>query len=61
MQLHESRAKLDEDREWLDHLERTLEQDQVHPHGGGARGRDRDVYRQIIEDGEPKHLINCFP
>jgi len=52
-QLRELKAKLDEDQERLDQLERALERDQEHPHGGGARGRARDVYRQIVEDEDP--------
>ena len=34
-QLRELKAKLDEDRECLRKLERALERDQLHPHGGG--------------------------
>ena len=48
-QLRELKAKLDEDRECLVQLERALEQDRLYPHGGGARGRAREVYRQIAE------------
>ena len=43
-QLRELRAKLDEDRERLVQLELVLEQDQLHPHGGGARTRAREVH-----------------
>jgi hypothetical protein len=60
-QLRELKAKLDEDRDCLDQLERTLEQDQPHPHGWGEFGRARDVYQQIVEDGEPEQLISRFP
>jgi len=38
-QLHELKAKLDEDREHLDQLEWALEQDLAHPHARGTRGR----------------------
>jgi len=37
-QLRELKAKLDEDRERLSQLERALERDQPHPHGGGEHG-----------------------
>ena len=37
-QLRELKAKLDEDRERLSQLERALEQDPPHPHGGGVHG-----------------------
>jgi len=60
-QLRELKAKLDEDQERLNQLERTHEQDQPHPHGRGTRGRARDVYRQIVGDEEPEQLINHFP
>ena len=60
-QLHELKAKLDEDRECLNQLERALEQDQPHPHGGGVRGRARDVCRQIVGEEEPKQLVSHFP
>ena len=59
-QLRELKAKLDEDRERLSQLERTLERDQQHPHGGGARGCARDVYRQIVGDEEPEPLVSSF-
>jgi len=36
MQLRELKAKLEEDQERLNQLEQALEQDQAHPHGGGA-------------------------
>jgi hypothetical protein len=42
-QLRELKAKLDEDRECLSQLERALERDQPHPHGGGTCGHARDV------------------
>jgi hypothetical protein len=60
-QLWELKAKLDEDRECLAQLERNLEQDQPYPHGGGARGRAQEVYRQIVGDEEPEPLISHFP
>ena len=60
-QLRELKAKLDEDRERLAQLERALEQDQLHPHGGGARGRAREVYQQIVGDEEPEPLVSRFP
>ena len=44
-QLRELKAKLDEVRERLTQLERALERDQPYPHGGGARGRAREVHR----------------
>jgi len=44
-QLRELKAKLDEDRECLTQLEQALEWDQLHPHGGGARCRAREVYQ----------------
>ena len=37
-QLRELKAKLDEDRECLNQLERALEQEQPHPHDGGTHG-----------------------
>jgi len=60
-QLRELKAKLDEDRECLAQLERVLEQDQPYPHGGGARGRAREVHRQIVGDGEPEQPVSRFP
>ena len=61
MQLREVKAKLDEDRERLSQLERVLEQDQPLPHGGGACRRAREVYRQIVGDGEPEQPVSRFP
>ena len=61
VQLRELKAKLDEDRERHNQLEWALERDQPHPHRRGARGRARDVYRQIVGDEEPEQLISHFP
>ena len=60
-QLRELRAKLDEDRKRLVQLELVLEQDQLHPHGGGARRRAREVHRQIVGDAKPEQPISRFP
>ena len=61
MQLRVLKAKLDEDRECLTQLERALERDQPHPHGGSARGRAREVYQQIVGDEELEPLVNHLP
>ena len=60
-QLRELKAKLDEDRERLAQLEQALERDQPHPHAKGARGRAREVYRQIVGDEEPEPPVSRFP
>ena len=60
-QLRELKARLDEDCERLSQLERALKQDQPLPHGSGARRRAREVYRQIVGDGEPEQPISRFP
>jgi len=60
-QLRELKAKLDEDRERLVLLEQILERVQPYPPGEGARGRAREVHRQIIGDGEPEQPISRFP
>jgi len=60
-QIRELRAKLDEDRERLVQLELVLEQDQLYPHGGGARGRAREIHRQIVGYGEPEQPVSRFP
>ena len=60
-QLRELKAKLDEDRERLAQLEQALERDQPHPHAKGARGRTREVYRQIVGDEEPEPPVSRFP
>jgi hypothetical protein len=60
-QLQELKAKLDEDHERLNQLERALKRDQPHPHAGGTHGRARDVFRQIVGDEEPEPLVSCFP
>jgi hypothetical protein len=60
-QLRELKAKLDEDHERLAQLERALEQDQPHTHGGGTHGHAREVYQQIIEDEELEPLVSRFP
>jgi tyrosyl-tRNA synthetase len=55
-QIRELQDRLDEERENLRLLQRTLEHERVaRAHGGGARERARDVNRRIIEDraGEP--------
>jgi hypothetical protein len=50
-QIHELQDKLDEERENLRLLQQTLEHERTaRAHGGGARGRARDVNRRIIED-----------
>jgi hypothetical protein len=50
-QIRELQDRLDEERENLRLLQRTLEQERAtHAHGGGARERARDVNHRIIED-----------
>jgi len=53
-QLHELKAKLDEDRERLVLLKQILEQDLPYPPSGCVRRRAREVHRQIIGDEEPE-------
>ena len=60
-QLWELKAKLDEDRERLTQLKRALKLDQPYPHVRGARGRAREVYRQIVGDEEPELPVSRFP
>ena len=60
-QLRELEAKLDEDHKRLVLIEQILEQDQPYPPGGSVRRRAREVYRQIIGDGEPEQPVNRFP
>jgi hypothetical protein len=50
-QIHELQDRLDEERENLRLLQRTLEQERAaRTHGRGARERARDVNCRIIED-----------
>jgi len=46
VQLRELKAKLNEDRERLTQLERALERDQPHPHGGGTLHRSSEMRSQ---------------
>jgi hypothetical protein len=50
-QIHELQDRLNEERENLRLLQRTLEQERAtRAHGGGARERARDVNCRIVED-----------
>jgi hypothetical protein len=54
-QLRELKSKLDEDREQLDQLEQALEQDQVHPHGGGTHCHGTvQIIRAQVQKQSPK-------
>jgi tyrosyl-tRNA synthetase len=50
-QIRELQDRLDEERENLRLLQRTLEQERMaRTHGGGARERARDINHRIVED-----------